>query len=49
MFQIMKMDQVTLRKGNANTTNYVKTQMRENHEGREKIHYNNGNYNGILW
>jgi len=32
----MKMDQINLRKGNAETTNYVETKMGENHEGRER-------------
>jgi len=35
------------RKSTANTKNYMKTQMRENHG--EKFHYDNGDYNDVLW
>jgi len=37
------------RKSSADIENYVKTQMEENHEEGEKFHYNNSDYNGVLW
>ena len=42
--KIMEVGQTNLRKVSANTENYVKTQMRENHGEIEKFHYNNSDY-----
>jgi len=44
----MGKDQIYLRR-RYGKHNYVETQMRENHGERERIHYNNGDYNSVLW
>ena len=46
----MEVGQTNLKKGNPNTENYVKTQIRENHSEseREQFHYNKDDYNGAL-
>ena len=43
----VKMCQTNLRKANANTENHMKPKW-EKIMG-ERIHYNKGDYNGVLW
>jgi len=45
-------DQIT-EKANTNTMNYVETRMEKKHQGGERergeFHYNNSDYNEVLW